>query len=174
VQISGGTAAYTVAWSGAASGSQNQATAGTATITGLIAGTYNILVTDANGCTQTCSFTITQPVCNLTLSATGTNPLCNGASNGSISLTVNGAIGTPTFDWSVNALDGIQNPTGLAAGTYSVTVTDGAGCTATASVTLTNPAALTLVCAQQNPSPPSAAPTARQPCRFPAEQRLTP
>ena len=42
VQISGGTAAYTVAWSGAASGSQNQATAGTATITGLIAGTYNI------------------------------------------------------------------------------------------------------------------------------------
>jgi Ethanolamine utilization protein EutJ (predicted chaperonin) len=151
VQISGGTAAYTVAWSGAASGSQNQATAGTATITGLIAGTYNILVTDANGCTQTCSFTITQPVCNLTLNATDTNPLCNGASNGSISLTVNGAIGTPTFDWSVNALDGIQNPTGLAAGTYSVTVTDGAGCTANASVTLTDPAALTLVCAQQNP-----------------------
>jgi gliding motility-associated-like protein len=151
VQISGGTATYTVAWSGAASGSQNQATAGTATITGLIAGTYNIVVTDANGCTQTCSFTITQPVCNLTLSATGTNPLCNGASNGSISLTVNGATGTPTFDWSVNALDGIQNPTGLAAGTYSVTVTDAAGCTANTSVTLTNPAALTLVCAQQNP-----------------------
>jgi gliding motility-associated-like protein len=142
VQISGGTAAYTVAWSGAASGSQNQATAGTATITGLIAGTYNIVVTDANGCTQTCSFTITQPVCNLTLSATGTNPLCNGASNGSILLTVNGAIGTPTFDWSVNALDGIQNPTGLAAGTYSVTVTDAAGCQANTSVTLTAPAAL--------------------------------
>jgi gliding motility-associated-like protein len=142
VQISGGTAAYTVAWSGAASGSQNQATAGTATITGLIAGTYNIMVTDANGCTQTCSFTITQPVCNLTLSATGTNPLCNGASNGSISLTVNGAIGTPTFDWSANALDGVQNPTGLAAGTYSVTVTDAAGCQANTSATLTAPAAL--------------------------------
>ncbi|HRF41084.1 MAG TPA: hypothetical protein PK198_19970, partial [Saprospiraceae bacterium] len=59
-----------------------------------------------------------------TLSATGTNPLCNGAATGSIALTVNGANGTPSFDWSVNALDGIQNPTGLTAGTYSVTVTD--------------------------------------------------
>ena len=47
--------------------------------------------------------------------------------------------------------DGIEDPTGLLAGTYLVTVTDGAGCTANATVTLTNPAALVLVCAQQNP-----------------------
>ncbi len=151
VQISGGTAAYTVAWSGAASGSQNQATAGTATITGLIAGTYNILVTDANGCTQTCSFTITAPICNLSATAVGTNPGCNGAASGSIALTVTGGTGALTFDWNNNTLDGTEDPTGLSAGTYSVTVTDGVGCTATASVTLTNPAALVLVCAQQNP-----------------------
>jgi hypothetical protein len=151
VQISGGTAAYTVAWSGAASGSQNQATAGTATITGLIAGTYNILVTDANGCTQTCSFTIGSPNCNLTATAVGSNPDCNGAATGSIALTVTGGTGTLTFDWNNNTLDGIEDPTGLSAGTYSVTATDGAGCTANASVTLTDPAALVLVCAQQNP-----------------------
>ena len=142
VQISGGTAAYTVAWSGADSGSQNQATAGTATITGLIAGTYNIIVTDANGCTQTCSFTIGSPNCNLSATALGTNPGCNGAATGSIALTVTGGTGTLTFDWNDNTLDGTEDPTGLVAGTYSVTVTDGAGCTANASVTLTNPAAL--------------------------------
>jgi gliding motility-associated-like protein len=157
IQISGGTAGYTVAWSGAASGSQNQATAGTATISGLIAGDYTVLVTDANGCTSTCTFTIVEPICNLTLNITGANPLCNGDNTGSINLTVNGAIGTPAFDWNVAALDGIQNPTGLAAGAYSVTVTDGAGCTANASVTLTEPAALVLVCGQQSPaSGPSA------------------
>ncbi len=151
VQISGGTAAYTVAWSGPASGSQNQATAGTATITGLISGIYNILVTDANGCTQTCSFTINSPNCNLSATAVGTNPGCNGAATGSIALTVTGGTGALTFDWNDNTLDGTEDPTGLSAGTYSVTITDGAGCMATASVTLTNPAALVLVCAQQNP-----------------------
>ncbi|NUO00130.1 MAG: gliding motility-associated C-terminal domain-containing protein, partial [Saprospiraceae bacterium] len=145
VQVSGGTAAYSVAWSGAASGSQNQPTAGTATITGLIAGTYNLLVTDANGCTQTCSFTITAPNCNLAATAVGTNPGCNGAASGSIALTVTGGTGGTgalTFDWNDNTLDGSEDPTGLSAGTYSVTVTDGAGCTANAMVTLTDPAAL--------------------------------
>ncbi len=151
VQISGGTAAYTVAWSGAASGSQTQAAAGTATITGLIAGNYNIIVTDDNGCTQTCSFTITSPNCNLSATAVGTNPGCNGAASGSIDLTVTGGTGTLTFDWNNNTLDGTEDPTGLVAGTYAVTVTDGAGCTTNTSVTLTNPAALVLVCAQQNP-----------------------
>jgi hypothetical protein len=142
VQISGGTAAYTVAWSGAASGSQNQATAGTASITGLIAGTYNIVVTDANGCTQTCSFTIGSPNCNLSATAVGTNPGCNGAATGSIALTVTGANGALTFDWNNNTLDGTEDPSGLSAGAYLVIITDAAGCTANASVTLTDPAAL--------------------------------
>jgi large repetitive protein len=151
VAINGGTAPYTVAWSGAANGSQMQMSAGTATITDLEAGTYTVLVTDANGCEATCTFTITEPTCNISLNISGTNPVCNGGMTGSINLTVNNATGALTFDWNVNALDGIQNPTGLSAGTYTVIVTDAAGCTASASVTLTAPAALALVCAQQNP-----------------------
>jgi len=151
VQISGGTAGYTVSWSGAASGSQNQPTAGTATITDLIAGTYNIFVTDDNGCTQTCSFTISSPGCNLSITAVGTNPSCNGTATGSIELTVTGATGDLTFDWNDNTLDGTNGPTGLVAGTYSVTVTDGEGCMASTSVTLTDPAAIILDCTQQNP-----------------------
>ncbi|MBX2927398.1 MAG: BspA family leucine-rich repeat surface protein [Saprospiraceae bacterium] len=152
VQISGGTPGYTIAWSGAASGSQNQPTAGTATITGLPAGNYSVTVTDGNTCTQSCFFTINAPNCNLTANATGTNPGCHSAATGSIALTVSGGTGMLTYDWNDNTLDGTQNPTGLSAGAYSVTVTDGAGCTATASATLTNPAALVLVCAQQSPA----------------------
>ncbi|HRD82091.1 MAG TPA: gliding motility-associated C-terminal domain-containing protein [Saprospiraceae bacterium] len=151
VQISGGTAGYTVAWSGAASGSQNQAAAGTATITGLLAGNYTVNVIDANGCQQTCNFSIGSPNCNITLQISGTNPTCNGGANGSINLVVSGATGSLNFDWNVNALDGQPNPTGLSAGTYSVTVTDAANCTASTSISLTQPAALSLVCAQLNP-----------------------
>ncbi len=151
VQISAGTAGYTVAWSGAANGSQNQAAAGTATITGLTAGNYNVTVTDANACQQTCNFSIGSPNCNITLQISGTSPTCNGGANGSINLVVSGATGGLNFDWNVNALDGQQNPTGLGAGTYSVTVTDAANCTASTSISLTQPAALSLVCAQLNP-----------------------
>jgi uncharacterized protein (DUF2141 family) len=151
VQISGGTAGYTVAWSGAASGSQMQGTAGTATITGLIAGTYNVLVTDANGCEQTCTFSISFPACALDVTAVGTNPECNGEASGSIAVSITGATGTLTFDWNDNTLDGTEDPTGLLAGTYFLSVTDQGGCSDTITVTLTDPAALTLVCAQQNP-----------------------
>jgi hypothetical protein len=54
-------------------------------------------------------------------------PNC-GLSTGSINLTVTNGTTPYTFDWSVNALDGIEDPTGLAAGTYAVTVTDAASC----------------------------------------------
>ncbi|MBE2205995.1 MAG: gliding motility-associated C-terminal domain-containing protein, partial [Saprospiraceae bacterium] len=84
------------------------------------------------------------PNCNITLQISGTNPTCNGGSNGSINLVVSGATGGLNFDWNVNALDGQQNPTGLIAGTYSVTVTDAGGCTATRSINLTDPPALQL------------------------------
>jgi hypothetical protein len=74
VQIAGGTAAYSIAWSGAASGSQNQAAAGTATITGLVSGNYSLTVTDANACQQTCNFSIGAPNCNITLQISGVQP----------------------------------------------------------------------------------------------------
>jgi hypothetical protein len=104
--------------------------------TGLAAGNYPVTVTDANGC----SATTTASIANTggpTVSAVPTNPTC-GLSNGSIAVTVTGT-GPFTYDWNVNALDGTEDPTGLGAGTYSVTVTDGA-CIGVAEVTLTNTA----------------------------------
>jgi gliding motility-associated-like protein len=121
-------------------------TAGTisgSTVTGIPTGT-NVTITVSNGTNTACnvSQTVTSPSCNLSATALGTNPGCNGAATGSIALTVTGASGALTFDWNNNTLDGTEDPSGLSAGTYVVTATDGAGCTATASVTLTNPAAL--------------------------------
>ena len=116
-------------------------------LTGLSAGLYTVTVTDMVGATSTASVIITQPPA-LVLTNTQINILCNGASTGSIDLTVAG--GTPgyTYDWSN---DGSETPdndpqdlTGLSAGTYTVTVTDLNGCTATRSATISQPMALSL------------------------------
>ena len=150
VAISGGTAPYMVAWSGTASGSQAQAAAGTATISGLVAGSYNVTVTDANNCTTTCSFVISDPFCNVQVSATSENPTCEGNTNGTIDLTATGAFPFD-YDWSDNTLDGTEDPMAVGAGTYSVTVTDDNGCQAITSVTLTEPSTLIVACSQANP-----------------------
>jgi gliding motility-associated-like protein len=137
--VGGGTPPYTYSWSNGSS-SANPAN--------LPAGTYNGTVTDANGCQQTVSVTLTQPP-QLTASATGTAPVCNNGSNGSINLTVNGGTTPYSFNWSNGS--NVQNPTNLPAGNYSVTVTDANGCTQTASVNLANPPAITATTQVTNP-----------------------
>ena len=125
--VNGGTPGYNYLWSNGAT---------TQDISGLSIGTYTVTVTDANNCTAVISGTVTQPPL-LTASTTVNNVSCNGGSDGSINLTVNG--GTPgyTYNWS-NGFTG-QDPSGLTAGTYTVTVTDANGCTVVTSATVTEP-----------------------------------
>lgn len=154
VNISGGTAGFTIDWSGPSTGS-NSGNSGSNSITGLSAGTYNVTVTDANNCSEICSFAITEPLCNMTLSATGTDPNCNGGSDGMI--TIAPFVGTPpyTYDWNNGANSGSgagTSITNLEAGTYNITLTDNVNCTATTSVTLTDPPALVLTCSEQSPT----------------------
>ncbi|MCX6257832.1 MAG: T9SS type A sorting domain-containing protein, partial [Bacteroidia bacterium] len=137
VTVSGGTAGYTYYWS-------NNAT--TQNLTGVGAGTYFVTVTDTNGCKANSSAVVTQPAlltatAAITSNYNGYGISCNGGNNGSISLTVAGGLTSYTYHWSNNATT--QNLSGVAAGTYSVTVTDQNNCTATASAVLTQPAALT-------------------------------
>ncbi len=136
----GGTPAYTYAWSNGAV---------TQDLSGLAAGTYTVNVTDANGstggCTATTSVTITQPAAPLTVSTTQVNILCNGGTTGSIDLTPAGGTAPYTYSWSNGAVT--QDLTGIAAGTYTVNVTDAngltGGCFATTTVTITQPPILT-------------------------------
>ncbi len=130
--VSGGTGAYTYSWTGGAT---------TQDRSGLTAGTYTVTVTDANACTKTLSTTITEPA-NLVLTETHVNVLCNGNSTGSIDLTVSGGTGAYTYSWTGGATT--QDRSGLAAGTYTVTVTDANTCTKTLSVTITEPASMSL------------------------------
>ena len=126
---SGGTPGYTYAWS-------NNSTIQDPL--NLIAGTYTVVVTDANGCIDTTSVIITQPQSGLSLSSTQVNVLCFGNNTGAINLTVAGGTAPYTYAWSNNTT--AQDPSNLIAGVYTVTVTDANGCTATLSITITQPA----------------------------------
>lgn len=130
--VSGGTSPYTYAWGGGQT---------TEDISSLNAGTYTVTVTDANGCIATTSATITEPTA-LNLSTTQVNVTCNGGSNGSIDLTVSGGVSPYSYTWSNSALT--EDISGLVAGTYSVNVVDANFCTATTSVTITEPAAIVI------------------------------
>lgn len=115
-------------WSNGQSGIQNNIT-----VTG--PGDYAVLVTASNGCTGADTVTVSSQG-PPSAAATPTQAGC-GLSNGSINLTVNG--GTPgyTFLWSNSAT--AEDPQNLSAGTYTVTVTDAANCSATASATVGSP-----------------------------------
>ena len=125
----GGTPTYSYLWS-------NNAT--TQNLTSLPAGTYTVVVTDANGCTANASVTITQPQVGLTVTTTQTNVLCFGNSTGAINATPSGGSAPYTYSWSNGATT--QNLTAIPSGSYTVTVTDANGCTATATAVITQPA----------------------------------
>jgi len=135
--VAGGTPGYTYLW-GDGQLSQD--------LTNVPVGTYNVVVTDANGCQITSSITLTQPA-QLTQSAlaftypSGTNISCYGLSDGSIDLTIGGGSPGYSYLWSNGAAN--QDLTGLAAGTYSVIITDINGCTIPSAITLIQPVPLT-------------------------------
>ncbi|MFN5355655.1 MAG: T9SS type A sorting domain-containing protein, partial [Bacteroidota bacterium] len=131
LSVSGGTAPYTYSWSN---------TAVSQDLSNIVAGTYSVTVTDANGCTTSASVTITEPAAALAASVAGTNILCNGASTGAADVTVSGGTSPYTYSWSNGSTD--EDLSSITAGTYTVTATDANGCTVSASVTLTEPSAL--------------------------------
>ncbi len=137
VTVTGGTPPYSYQWS---DGQTN------ATATGLVIGTYSVLITDANNCTfQDVAAVADACNCAVNATASATNVLCNGDANGSISLTVAGATAPVSYQWD-NGMT-MQNPTGLAAGTYCVTVNDANNCPANTCVTITEPTALNIATA---------------------------
>ncbi|MFM2306829.1 MAG: hypothetical protein RLZZ367_1498, partial [Bacteroidota bacterium] len=130
--VTGGVLPYVFAWSNSAN---------TEDLSNITAGTYTLTVTDANGCSATGSYVITQPTA-ITSSITATNVTCHGANNGSVNLTVNG--GTPgyTFGWSNFQIT--EDLSNLGGGVYYVVITDSKGCTHRDSAIVNEPAQLVL------------------------------
>jgi len=136
VDVVGGTPNYTFSWTGPnafISSSQN--------LTALVAGTYNLTVTDRLGCTTPLSVTLTQSI-ELQISNVTQQISCYGANNGSISLSMTGGVGPYQIQWSnLSTSATIQN---LAPGTYRVTVTDANNCQKSQNIVITQPPLFTV------------------------------
>lgn len=116
--VGGGTAPYTYLWSNGHTTSKNS---------NIPVGKYTVTVTDANGCTLTRTYYIEQNT-NLSVSLTAPILECHQQGHGSITATATGGTAPYTYNWSNG--ESTQNINNLSTGQYSVTVTDGEGCTA--------------------------------------------
>ncbi|MCB0818842.1 MAG: SprB repeat-containing protein, partial [Flavobacteriales bacterium] len=138
--IAGGTGPYSTTWSHGPT---------TEDLAGLSAGSYDVDVLDANGCSATASFSLTAPdVLESDMAPSqfpgGSAVSCTGASDGSIDLTVSGGTAPMMISWSGPGgfSANTEDIDDLGAGAYTATVTDANGCVLTSTVTLTGPAPL--------------------------------
>lgn len=108
----------------------------------LLAGNYVVITTAGQNCADTLQVTVAGSSNNLSVSLQGTDATCFGAADGAVNSTVNGATGNITYQWSNGAAT--QNISALTNGTYTLTVSDAGGCSASASAQITQPAALNI------------------------------
>ncbi|PWN59123.1 hypothetical protein C1634_020575 [Chryseobacterium viscerum] len=126
--ISGGKVPYSISWSNGTNGVDN---------VGIPAGTYTMTVTDANGCSSSKQYTLTDPV-QLTVDLGADVTLCLGDTQ-VYNVTINDPLATYQWkDQNGNVIGNLATITLSNAGTYTVIITDSKGCTATDSVKIKN------------------------------------
>jgi|GEM_PF-3157512 len=136
ITTTGGTPPYTYTWSNGATSED---------VTGLSAGTYSGTITDANGCILVAGpVNITEPAMPISFILDAmTDVSCNGGADGSILIATTGGTPPYSFNWSNGA--NTEDLTGLSAGTYEGTITDGNGCILTSGpVVISEPAPILL------------------------------
>ncbi len=134
VSVSGGIPGYNYTWNTGGSTS--------ASLSGIAAGNYMVTVQDANGCTESKSIFVAEPSA-ISLLSTSSGALCHGTNTGSAGVIASG--GTPSYTYNWTGLSSTSSTvSGLAAGTYAVTVSDNHGCTSTASILVTEPGPIQL------------------------------
>lgn len=130
INVSGGQQPYSYSWSNGQT---------TQNINSLGPGNYMVTVSDAGGCISTISAIVnTPPAFNISAPVVN-NVLCHGESTGQIAFTASGGLAPYSWSWS-GGLTGNGNVTNVPAGSYTVTVTDMNGCTASSSATVSEPA----------------------------------
>jgi subtilisin-like proprotein convertase family protein len=129
ISVYNGTEPYTFEWSNGAT---------TEDVTGLSAGQYAVVISDANNCSTTSNYVVNNSS-SIGLTYTSTSVSCFNGNNGSINITPSGGTAPYTFSWSNNETS--QNISNLTAGTYTVSITDQAGCIYSQAITISqNPA----------------------------------
>ena len=127
IQVLNGNAPLTYSWSNGAT---------TEDIIGLAAGTYTVTVTDVNNCVEIETYTINNNAGNLSIGGVLLNDENCGSGDGSIAITVSGGTTPYSFLWSNSETD--EDIDSLSAATYTLTITDDAGCELSASYTVGN------------------------------------
>ncbi len=139
--VTGGTLPYTYIWGNGATSED---------ISGLIAGTYLVTVTDANLCTATTSAIVSEPA-GMTVAHTTQDLRCFNQPTGRIVLTVGGGTLPYGFTWT-NNVSTVDSAVNIPAATYTITITDANGCTTTDNATITQPTDITITEAITNVS----------------------
>ncbi|NNF02189.1 MAG: T9SS type A sorting domain-containing protein, partial [Bacteroidia bacterium] len=117
ITVSGGTPPYSYLWTDGSTDEDR---------TGLTAGAYTVVVTDANGCVITLCTVLSEPS-ELICATSKSDVKCNGANTGMAGVAAAGGIPPYTYLWSNGETS--TNISGLSVGTYTVTITDDNGCT---------------------------------------------
>jgi len=130
VTPAGGTAPYSFTWT--KSGQPLSETS--ATLSSQAAGSYSVVVMDKFMCQTVVNFTLQQPAAALSLSTTKTDIVCDGDMTGEATVIPTGGTAGYQYTWSHSQAATSASVNDLGEGTYTVTVTDANGCSATASV----------------------------------------
>jgi gliding motility-associated-like protein len=123
INVSGGTAPYTFAWS---NGSTTQ------NLVGIEPGMYTVMITDAAGCQIQRTYEIPPRILPFEIELTASQVLCSPGERVQISANVTGGTGPYTYLWSTGATTPVIS--NLGPGIYTVTVTDANGCRARESI----------------------------------------
>lgn len=137
-QSNGRASVTAVGGSGSLSYRWSTGATGVTSITGLAAGAYSVTVEDANSCSKSLNFNISNPAGPTVVVDTVIDETCVGSCNGAIFITPSGTTGPYTFDWSPGGLTG-EDVSNLCAGVYSVRVSDAAGCVTVVTDTVKSP-----------------------------------